>query len=290
MRITVLQTNNNVKGLKARFEYIEKLIARIPDPEFVILPELSSCSYIPNQNVWKYKESFGCRTKSWAHDMARKYHCYISAGYVETDGHDIYNSYLIANESGVLGTVRKIEGESNIFKRENFGSTIDTPLGTIGVAICFDSHRKCFYDNIEDQSPVLILMPHAWATNDKYSAPHLEKIDHLGQTYANCFGCPVIFANALGDVEPMPGITGHMMNPKTFKLNGNSVIYEKGKSPIRMGTEESLTCDVQIKSDKSKCIEFYNGWIDKDNALFRRFILPFDVKRGTRLYEQNKQP
>jgi len=290
MKITVLQTNNDVKGLEARFKYIEELLAQLVDPGFVVLPELSSSSYIPNSNIWPYKELHGEKTKVWSVKMARKYHCYIGAGYVETDGHDIHNAYLVANEQRVQGVIRKSEGESNIFCRGNFGCTVDTPLGEIGIAICFDAHRHQFYERLRRKNPVLILLPHAWPTNAKHAKQNRVKTDALGQAYAEAFGCPVVFANALGSVEQMRGITGMLMNPRTFKLNGNSAIYQKGKTPIRAEREEILQAEVDLESNKVCPIRFYNGWIDSDNWLFRKVILPFDVRRGEKIYRKTKQP
>ena len=149
MKITVIQVNNNILGIQNRLKYIEEQIKNIDETDFVILTELSTSSYIPNQKIWQYAESNGELTKEWATEIARKYNIYIGAGFVEKAENDIYNSYLIANSDGILGTVRKSEPESNIFKRGKFGHIIETPLGKIAISICFDSHKKAFYDSIK---------------------------------------------------------------------------------------------------------------------------------------------
>ena len=46
----------------------------------------------------------------------------------------------------------------------------------------------------------------------------------LISTYGETFGCPVVFANAIGEVESMAGITGKIMNPSKYKLNGHSCV------------------------------------------------------------------
>lgn len=108
--------------------------------------------------------------------MTRKYNIYIGAGFAKKAENDIYNSYLIANPDGVLGTVRKSNPESNIFKRENFGHIIESPLGKIAISICFDSHKKSFYDSIKSEDISIILITHAWATDIEREKEDKQKI------------------------------------------------------------------------------------------------------------------
>lgn len=117
MKITVIQVNNNILGIRNRLKYIEEQIKNIDETDFVILTELSTSSYIPNQKIWQYAESNGELTKEWATEIARKYNIYIGAGFVEKAENDIYNSYLIANSDGILGTLEKVS-LNLIFLRE----------------------------------------------------------------------------------------------------------------------------------------------------------------------------
>lgn len=52
MRIFALQLDNDIKGIAQRKAYIESLIAALPEPELVVLPELTLCSYMANPAVW----------------------------------------------------------------------------------------------------------------------------------------------------------------------------------------------------------------------------------------------
>lgn len=283
MKITVIEVNNNIIGIKNRLNDIEEQI-KILNTDFVILPEVSTCGYIPNKDIWKYAEDNGNITKKWAIEMAKKYHIYIGAGFVELKDNDIYNSYLIANEDKVFGVVRKNEPESNIFKRGKFSHIIKTPLGNIAIGICFDCHKKEFYDAIKDEEISIIIMPHAWPTNQKNKNDDIKKIITLVSCYYESFNCPVIFANAYGDFSKMKGITGIIMNPKKYKLNGNSIIYN-GKVDFK-----NLTINCEITPRKRiKDIVFYDNWIDKGSLIFRSIILPLDIKREIKLYNKSKK-
>lgn len=50
MRVFALELDNDIKGIAQRKEYIESLIAQLPLPDFVVLPELALCS------LWQVKK------------------------------------------------------------------------------------------------------------------------------------------------------------------------------------------------------------------------------------------
>ena len=66
MRIFALQLNNDIKGIEARKEYIESLIASLPSPDLVVLPELAIRSYMASQKIWEYADDCGRDTSAWA--------------------------------------------------------------------------------------------------------------------------------------------------------------------------------------------------------------------------------
>lgn len=114
-----------------------------------------------NEKVWNYADMNSQNTSKWVIDIAKKYHTYICVGYLENDGKDYYNSYLIADKNNVYGIVRKCEGESYIFKRGNFNHLVSTPFGVVAIGICNDAIRKHFYDNIKDHEVSVIIIPMA---------------------------------------------------------------------------------------------------------------------------------
>ena len=135
MRVFALELNNDIRGLEERKAYIEGLIARLPKPELVVLPELALCGFIPNQYIWQYADQKGKDTTEWALRMAIKYNTYIGVGYADLEYRDFYNRYMIAGPKGVCGVVTQSEGVSAVFKRGDFKSIIVTPFGKVAVAI-----------------------------------------------------------------------------------------------------------------------------------------------------------
>lgn len=289
MRIFALQLDNDIKGIKVRKEYIESLIAILPSPEFVVLPELAICSYMASQKVWEYADDCGRDTAAWAIQMAQKYDTYVGVGYLDKENGDYYNRYMIVNADGACGIVTKSEGESAIFKRGNFDNLIETPFGNVGVAICYDSRRKHFYDNMKDKQVSLILFPHGSPADPSKADDEIATNDYFCGCYAEAFETPVVYANSIGALEYMPGKMGRMMKKAGFRMNGRTKIYGSDckQIPCEIPEAVGIETDLVNKSRKSD-IRFYGEDINKGNWFFRKFILEPDTKNGIRQYEQGK--
>ena len=287
MRIFALELDNDIKGIDKRKEYIEQLLGKLTEPELVVLPELALCSYMASQEIWKYADVQGTDTAEWAMKMARKYDTYIGVGYLDKEKGDYYNRYMIAGKDGVCGVVSKSEGESAVFKRGDFGSTVSTPFGTVGVGICFDSRRKHFYDNVKDETLSLILFPHGCPADPKKPEKEHKENDARCMMYVNAFGVPVVYVNSIGELEYMPGKMGELMKNAGFRMNGMSKIYALESKEIHGDIPEAIAADVEINpKSRVKDIRFHGENILPGNWLFKQFILKPDTEAGIKLYDE----
>lgn len=289
MRIFALELNNDIKGIDQRKKYIESLIAKLEAPDLIVLPELSLCSYMGNENIWEYADENSQMTSQWAMEVARKYSTYIAVGFLEKCEGDYYNSYLIADHSSVYGIARKSEGESFIFKRGDFNNIIVTPFGEVGVGICYDARRKHFYDNIKDRRIALILFPHGSPNNPNDEMSERKTNDHFCSAYERAFEVPVVYVNSTGKMDYMLGRTGKMMMDAGFRLNGLSEIYSSRGTSIKSDVFEATGLDLELMSNERKRdIKFHGNDINKGNLLFRHFIIKPDIKTGIKFYEKMK--
>ena len=290
MRIFALELDNDVKGVEERDRYVEGLIRRLPGPELVALPELSRCSYMASQDMWRYADDKGRDTAAWAVRTAKAFDTYIGVGYLDREDGDYYNRYLIAGPDGVCGTVTKSEGESAVFKRGDFPSVIETPFGPVGVAICFDSRRRHFYENVKDRELSLILFPHGAPADP--SKPEQERADNDRRCglYADAFGVPVVYVNSKGSLPYMPGMMGAMMRRHGFRMNGMSRIYGESVTPIETDLAEAVGAEAELAPRRRRAdVRFYGQDILPGNWLFKHLILKPDTAAGLRSYEANRQ-
>ncbi|HZK42250.1 MAG TPA: carbon-nitrogen hydrolase family protein [Clostridia bacterium] len=289
MRLFALELNNDIKGIPERKSYIESLIAQLPSPDLVLLPELALCSYMASQAAWQYAADGGQDSSAWAMTMAAKYHTYLGVGYIDYEDGDYFNRYLIAGKGQVYGIITKSEAESAVFKRGCFESVIEMPFGNVALAICYDARRRHFYDNIKDQKLVLIIFPHGSPADPKKEAEEIRSRDYLCERYLEAFDLPVVYVNSLGRLEYMPGLMGAMMKRSGFTMNGKSKIYANMGQPIDCDLKGAIGIDIDmIEKGRQKDIRFYGEDMAKGNFFFRHVILKADIKAGLRQYEKNK--
>ncbi len=288
MRIFALELDNDIKGIEERKRYIEGLISRLPSPDLVVLPELALPSYMASPEIWKYADENAEDTSEWALATAEKYNTAIGTGYLERRDGDYYNRYMIVTPDGISGSVTKGEGESAVFKRGDFPSTIETPFGTVAVAICYDSRRRRFYENVKDKELSLILFPHGSPGDPGKTGNEKRSNDRRCSLYSEAFSVPVVYVNSTGSLPGMPGTMGGMMKRRGFRLNGLSHIYAPSGRRIESGVKEAVALEVDLSPRRRvKDIRFYGEDIEKGNFLFRHFILKRDTERGIRYYREN---
>ncbi|NLB84799.1 MAG: carbon-nitrogen hydrolase family protein [Acholeplasmataceae bacterium] len=288
MRIFALELNNDIKGLKERKEYIELLISKLPDPDLVLLPELAICSYMPNQKIWEYADQMGQDTSLWAIKLAEKYNTFIGVGYVDYEDENYYNRYLIADKKQAYGIVTKSEGEAAVFKRGKYNNIIKTPFGNVAVAICYDSRRKHFYENIKDEQISLIVFPHGSPANPKKDFEETKTNDYFSNLYKDAFNVPVVYVNSVGQLEYMPGIMGKLMKKLKFRMNGKTKIYTEEGLKISNDLKEARGYEINLAEKKrEKDLTFYGDDLIKGNLFFRYFILRLDIFMGIRRYNRS---
>jgi predicted amidohydrolase len=111
----------------------------------VVLPELANSGYVfaDRSEAFSLAEEIpgGETTAAWA-EAARRHDVHIVAGIAERVGDVLYNSAVVVGPSGHVGTFRKMHlwnAENLFFEPGDLGFPVfKTPLGRIGVAICYD--------------------------------------------------------------------------------------------------------------------------------------------------------
>jgi len=269
--------------------------------QLVILPELFASGYIPNQTIWQYGETLDGPTVTWLRQTAARLGIHLGAGFVETAGNDFYNSFALATPDGELaGCARKNKAETYCFKHGNGRHLIETALGKIGVGICADNHFTAFLDLMQNSGIDLHLMPHAsprpYKTSRTVSLADIEsarqKATAVPLLYARTLGVPVLFANPVGDLQPMSGLLGRFMTPELFRLQGQSCIVDSnGTLHGPLTAEEAvLVAEVRLGPVRKQNNQppDYDGWLHPGSKLTRKALLPLDTILGQINYAWKK--
>jgi predicted amidohydrolase len=166
-------TSGNLHEIRQRV-----LKAKATGAELVLFPELSLTGFIPNHptgdhNSWLRTVLAGARSLaeplsgtavSGLIEIAQQNNILVSAGLLEEAGNLLHNTQVVVGPDGLLGSWQKMHVpmfEMPLYNGGGNPSVIETPLGRLGVNICFDalmpeSTRLLAVQNVE-----IVLFPFA---------------------------------------------------------------------------------------------------------------------------------
>ncbi len=213
--IQMVSANGRVaENLARAAQWVEQAARR--GAELVLLPELFSTGFELNANAWASAEPQGGPTERWLSDSARQHNLCIGGSYLERRGDDFFNTFALAGPAGIFGRVRKrhpCSVEAYVFTGGNDKHVIDTPLGRIGVAICYDVSLREVWDRLLADDPDVVLMAMSAPTPVKTSLYNQRKIDAYHAVFrdgatqtARLLGIPCAMSNKWGAWETaLPG-------------------------------------------------------------------------------------
>lgn len=143
--------------------------------DLVLLPEMFNCPY-ENACFPVYSEPAGGETWQFLSRIAKELGIYLAGGSVpEREGDAIYNTcYLFSPQGEELARHRKVHlfdidvpggqrfMESDTLTAGDQITVVDTPLGKLGIAICFDIRFSELFRVMGDKGAQLILIPAAF--------------------------------------------------------------------------------------------------------------------------------
>lgn len=143
VKVATIQMNIKLTDIEYNVEHAVELI-NSSDARIIVLPELFNTGYIfdsPDE-ILPFSEPADGYTITTMQKIAKEKNCYISGGFAEKDGEDIYNSSFLLGGDGLLGIYRKahlFRDEKRVFKPGNLPLRIYNIDGfNVGLMICFD--------------------------------------------------------------------------------------------------------------------------------------------------------
>jgi N-carbamoylputrescine amidase len=234
--VQMLSENGNYEGNHLRAERLI-LDAVRRKAKLVLIPEFALAGYIFSDEIWDMGEPLRGRTYHWLKGLCEKHRVFIGACVLEREGDDFYDTFILCGPGkDQLWSHRKIEPascEAYFFRGGGVNPNVfDTPLGRVGVSICFDSAKIHTVNALREGRPDIVLIP--------YSCPELpgmflpgDRAEWLfvhAQTprlYAGEFGVPVIASNKTGPFSsPLPWMAG--MRAEGVFAGGTSIIDRDG--------------------------------------------------------------
>jgi len=135
----------------------------------IVLPELCNSGYVfkSREEAFALAEPIpeGQTVRSWT-EIAAERRVHIVAGISERAGDKLYNSAVLIGPNGHVGTFRKVHlwNEENLyFEPGDLGFPVfETPIGRIGMAICYDGWFPESYRLCALQGADIVCVPTNW--------------------------------------------------------------------------------------------------------------------------------
>ncbi|MBO4209201.1 hydratase [Micromonospora echinofusca] len=194
----------------------------------VVLPEAASAGYVfaDRAEAARYAQPVpdGPTVAAWAR-LAAERDLWVVGGITERDGEGVYNSAVLVGPTGLVGTFRKAHlwnDEKNIYhpNREGF-PVFDTPLGRIGIGICYDAWFPETFRSAALQGADLVVLPSNWVPVPGQSEAAPAMANMMCMTGAHSNQCYVAGVSRIGVERGQPFIgRSVLVGPDGWPLAG----------------------------------------------------------------------
>jgi len=255
-------------------QMIEEAAAR--GARLVVLPELCNTGYMfaSRDEAFALAEEIpgGLTVAAWS-EAAARHRLHIVAGITERDGMRLYNSAVVLGPTGYIGTFRKVHlwNEENLyFEPGDLGFPVfHTPIGRIGVAICYDGWFPEAYRLCALQGADIVCVPTNWVPIPGQAPGQPAMANILAMAAAHSNSLFVACADRVGIEREQP-------------FEGQSVIVGHTGWPVggpaSRDNEEIILATVELADARRK-----RNWNDFNQLLRDRRTDVYDEMLGTSL-------
>lgn len=297
IRVAAVQMNCRPGEVAYNLAHAEALVASAAEQGalLILLPELMPGGYIATEEIWDSAETIDSRSVKWLLSAAKRFGVYLGFSFLEAEGEDFYNSFVLATPQGKLvGRVRKnppASIEAYFYKAGSDRHLIETEIGRIGVGICYENllyDQMCF---LYSENVDLVLSPAAAGRPKPLIPGDVKRFERMlinGRVIlARTLGVPVVMANRVGPLETE--LPGNLPYLKSSFPGLSSIVDCDGTVKAELGDQEGvIVADVHIghRAERKREPRRY-GRIWGIPVPWYAFIWPLTQKWGEKSYAAN---
>ena len=202
----------------------------------IMPPELALTGYIYADAIWKEAELLSGRTSRWLSKLCDQHNVYIATCILECDGKDFYDTFILCGPGGKMWSHRKVEPagyEAFFLRGAGLNNCVfDTPIGKIGVVICFDASKAYSIKELLAKRPDFLLNPYSCVEMPssfpkRYGERWVKIYHNTPAILAKQLDVPVVTCNKTGDfLSPMP--MGFGMQYSAKFIDRTSIVDHNG--------------------------------------------------------------
>jgi len=291
------QLGDREGNLSNATKYIEQSAQQ--GAKLVLLPEMVPGGYTLNEAIWKTAEPFDGPSLRWMRALSKRLDLYLGTSFLEADGEDFYNTFALTGPAGeVVARVRKsppASFEAYFFAGGTDCHWFDTPIGRIGVGICFENALYERYAELHQAGIDLYLRPFSGASFEAKFPVRQRDVDALNAALrdgtaetARLMGIPVVMSNKVGRlVTTLPA----GFPPQDIEFPGFSGIADSDGSLLGQlcsGEQGAVVGTVHLTAERKKTQlvpRAYGRWTAK--MPWWAFIWVLTQRMGERAYAKS---
>jgi N-carbamoylputrescine amidase len=267
--------------------------------KLVLLPEMMPGGYTLNEAIWETAEPFDGPSTQWMRELSKRSGIHLGTSFLEVDGEHFYNTFVLTGPEGqVVSRVRKCPPasfEAYFFARGSDCHWFDTPIGRIGVGICFENALYERYAELHQAGIDLYLRPFSGASFEAKFPVRQRDADILNTALrdgtaetAKLMGIPVIMANKVGRlISTLPA----GFPPQDIEFPGFSAIADSDGTLLGQlgpGEQGVVVRTIHLKPERKKAgliPRQYGRWTAK--MPWWAFIWVLTQRMGERAYAKS---
>ncbi|WP_422026622.1 carbon-nitrogen hydrolase family protein [Roseovarius sp.] len=172
LQVSVAQMHCVPGDVDANLEIIAKLVALAAQEgaKLIILPEMATTGYFINDRLDELAEEEDGPTSSRLGKIAKRYRAYLVVGApIRADG-AFYDAQLLFSPEGErIATYRKthlFSAEREWFSAGDAPMVVETPIGRIGMSVCYDLIFPEYVRRLTDMGADLVINSTNWITDE----------------------------------------------------------------------------------------------------------------------------
>jgi len=276
--LQMISKNNDFAGNRLRAEESISDAVR-QGAELILLPEFALAGYLYTDDFWSMAEPLKGRTYKWQKSLSETHGVYIGNCILEKAQSDFYDTFILTGPGqNEMWKHRKIEApghESYLFKGGGINSNVfETPIGKIGVVICFDSAKNHTLSSLINNNAEIVLIGYSYPGLPKYFSENDRK--NWFETYLKA---PAIYSKHLQVPVVVSNKTGQFSSPlrigpdfdSTF-TGGSSIFDKDGNLLMRFAEHQAgvLVSDVSLGNQKK--------FAQHRKLSSKEWLLPYNLK------------
>ncbi len=236
-------------------------IRRAKDADIILLPELWNIGFMSFDRYLPEAEGKDGTTFTRLRDVAEELKVHLHTGsFVEKDDDRYYNSsYLISPKGEVLANYRKIHlfgynsKETQLLSPGDRVVVAETPLGTFGMATCYDLRFPELFRRMVEKGAEVFLVCSAWPY------PRLEHWLMLNRVRALENQCFLVSANSVGFNAGIQFV-GHSMMTDPWGV----ILSSGGDEEVLLWSEIDLKMIIDAR-DRFPALADRREWLNRKN-------------------------